>query len=29
MIKVYTSGTFFEDQENPVEWQEHVLKENP
>ena len=27
MIKVYTSGTFFEDQENPVEWQEHVLKE--
>jgi len=27
MVKVYTSGTFFEDQENPVEWQEHVLKE--
>ena len=27
MVKVYTSGTFFEDRENPPEWQEHVLKE--
>ena len=27
MIKVYTSGTFFEDRENPVEWQEAVLRE--
>jgi len=27
MIKVYTSGTFFEDRENPPEWQETVLKE--
>ena len=27
MIKVYTSGTFFEDTENPVEWQDHVLRE--
>ena len=27
MIKVYTSGTFFEDQENPPDWQEFVLKE--
>ena len=27
MVKVYTSGTFFEDQENPPEWQEMVLKE--
>ncbi len=27
MIKVYTSGTFFEDRENPPEWQESVLKE--
>ena len=27
MIKVYTSGTFFEDRENPTEWQEAVLKE--
>ena len=27
MIKVYTSGTFFEDRENPPEWQEAVLKE--
>ncbi len=27
MVKVYTSGTFFEDRENPPEWQEVVLKE--
>ncbi len=27
MVKVYTSGTFFEDQENPPEWQELVLRE--
>ena len=27
MVKVYTSGTFFEDRENPPEWQEAVLKE--
>ena len=27
MIKVYTSGTFFEDEENPVDWQETVLTE--
>jgi len=27
MIKVYTSGTFFEDRENPPEWQEAILKE--
>ena len=27
MVKVYTSGTFFEDRENPPEWQEHVLRE--
>ena len=27
MVKVYTSGTFFEDRENPPEWQEKVLKE--
>ena len=27
MIKVYTSGTFFEDRENPIEWQEAVLRE--
>jgi len=27
MVKVYTSGTFFEDRENPPEWQEFVLKE--
>ncbi len=27
MIKVYTSGTFFEDEENPPDWQETVLKE--
>ncbi|MBP51359.1 MAG: TIGR01210 family radical SAM protein [Euryarchaeota archaeon] len=27
MIKVYTSGTFFEDRENPPEWQEAVLRE--
>ncbi len=27
MIKVYTSGTFFEDRENPPEWQETILKE--
>ena len=25
MVKVYTSGTFFEDRENPPEWQEEVL----
>jgi hypothetical protein len=25
MVKVYTSGTFFEDRENPPEWQEKVL----
>ena len=27
MVKVYTSGTFFEDRENPIEWQETVLRE--
>ena len=27
VIKVYTSGTFFEDRENPPEWQEAILKE--
>ena len=27
MVKVYTSGTFFEDRENSPEWQEHVLRE--
>ena len=27
MVKVYTSGTFFEDRENPLEWQEAVLRE--
>ena len=27
MVKVYTSGTFFEDKENPVEWQEAILRE--
>ena len=27
MVKVYTSGTFFEDRENPPEWQETVLRE--
>ena len=27
MIKVYTSGTFFEDRENPPEWQEAILRE--
>jgi len=27
MVKVYTSGTFFEDCENPPEWQETVLRE--
>lgn len=27
MVKVYTSGTFFEDKENPPDWQETVLKE--
>ena len=27
MVKVYTSGTFFEDRENPPEWQEAVLKQ--
>jgi archaeosine synthase beta-subunit len=27
VIKVYTSGTFFEDRENPPEWQEHILRE--
>jgi len=27
MAKVYTSGTFFEDRENPPEWQETVLRE--
>jgi len=27
MVKVYTSGTFFEDRENPPEWQEAVLRE--
>ena len=27
MVKVYTSGTFFEDEENPVDWQETVLTE--
>ena len=27
MVKVYTSGTFFEDRENPPEWQQAVLRE--
>ncbi len=27
MVKVYTSGTFFEDRENPPDWQEMVLRE--
>ena len=27
MVKVYTSGTFFEDKENPPDWQETVLTE--
>ena len=27
MVKVYTSGTFFEDRENPPEWQNLVLRE--
>ena len=27
MIKVYSSGTFFEDRENPPEWQDKVLSE--
>ena len=27
MVKVYTSGTFFEDRENPPEWQDAILKE--
>ncbi len=27
MVKIYTSGTFFEDRENPSEWQEAILKE--
>ncbi len=27
MVKVYTSGTFFEDEENPTQWQETVLRE--
>ena len=27
MIKVYTSGTFFEDRENPPEWQDAILRE--
>tara|TARA_Y100001960_G_scaffold332959_1_gene435729 strand:+ start:535 stop:1668 length:1134 start_codon:yes stop_codon:yes gene_type:complete len=27
MVKVYTSGTFFEDRENPPEWQDVVLRE--
>ena len=27
MVKVYTSGTFFEDREIPVEWQEAILRE--
>lgn len=27
MVKVYTSGTFFEDRENPPEWQEAILRE--
>jgi len=27
MVKVYTSGTFFEDRENPTEWQDLVLRE--
>ena len=27
MVKVYTSGTFFEDRENPPEWQDLVLRE--
>tara|TARA_Y100000588_G_scaffold381387_1_gene466953 strand:+ start:1434 stop:2570 length:1137 start_codon:yes stop_codon:yes gene_type:complete len=27
LIKIYTSGTFFEDRENPPEWQEAILRE--
>ena len=27
MVKVYTSGTFFEDRENPPEWQGAILRE--
>ena len=27
MVKVYTSGTFFEDRENPLDWQETILTE--
>ena len=27
MVKVYTSGTFFEDRENPPDWQDLVLRE--
>ena len=27
MVKIYTSGTFFEDRENPISWQELVLRE--
>ncbi len=27
MVKVYTSGTFFEDRENPPEWQDAILRE--
>ncbi|MED5159049.1 MAG: archaeosine biosynthesis radical SAM protein RaSEA [Candidatus Thermoplasmatota archaeon] len=27
MIKIYTSGTFFEDRENPPEWQDAILRE--
>ncbi len=27
VIKIYTSGTFFEDRENPPEWQEAILRE--
>ncbi|MBS71720.1 MAG: TIGR01210 family radical SAM protein [Thermoplasmata archaeon] len=27
VIKIYTSGTFFEDRENPPEWQEIILRE--
>ena len=27
MVKVYTSGTFFEDRENPPEWQDVILRE--
>ena len=28
MVKVYTSGTFFEDRENPLDWQETILTES-